>query len=242
LPSTIEIIGFYAFEGCDSLYSIVIPAGVKEIWSDAFRYSGLRDVIIPDTVTELGESTFCECRNLRSAFIPGSIKTIPKFCFHGCRSLSQITICEGVESIEDAAFRVCPSLKKLLLPEGMKKFGEVDTLEYSLINDLYVPSSLEEIVPFNRGNDSGYINLHVPFGMKTVAEKNIEDTKKSLEEHGYVFYEPSGIFEYAVVDNLIVEALDESKNTLTVKGLSNPYVSKDIVIPSSAFIKASTTE
>lgn len=237
MPSTIEFIGSEAFEGCESLYSIVIPIGVKEIWSHAFSYSGLREVIIPDTVTKLGKSAFCECRNLHSAFIPGSIKTIPEFCFHGCRSLSQITICEGVERIEDAAFRVCPSLKKLFLPEGMKKFGEVDTLEYSLINDLYVPSTLEDIVPYNRGDGSGYVNLHIPFGMKTIAEKDIEDTKKEFEEHGYYYDEPSELFEYAVIDNLIVEVLDGSKNTLTVKGLSNQYVSKDIVIPSSAHIK-----
>lgn len=237
IPSTIEFIGSEVFEGCESLNSIVIPFGVKGIGSHAFSYSGLREAIIPDTVLELGKYAFCECRYLHSALIPGSIKTIPEYCFHGCRSLSQITICEGVESIEDAAFRVCPSLKKLFLPEGMKKFGEVDTLEYSLITDLYVPSTLEAVVPFNRGCGSGYVNLHVPFGMKTVAEKYIEDTKKSLEEKGYRFDEPFEIFEYAVFDNLIVEVVDKSKNILAIKGFLNPYVLNDIVIPSSALIK-----
>lgn len=235
MPSTIECIGSEVFEGCESLYSIVIPIGVKEIWSDTFSYSGLREVIIPDTVTKLGKSAFCECRNLHSALIPGSIKTIPEFCFHGCRSLSQITICAGVECVEEYAFDVCPSLKKLLLPEGMKRFN--CSLESSFIDDIYVPSTLEDIVPYNRGLGSGYVNLHIPFGMKTIAEKYIEDTKKSLEEHGYDFEEPSVIFEYAVIDNLIVEVLDKSKNTLTVKGLLNPYVSNDIVIPTSALIK-----
>ena len=238
LPSTLESIGSEVFEGCDNLYSIFIPTGVKEIWSHAFSYSGLREVVIPDTVTKLGESTFCECRNLHSALVPGSIKTIPEFCFHGCRSLSQITICEGVESIEEFAFDVCPSLKKLFLPEEMKIFG--CTLESSLINDLYVPSTLEDIVPYNRGYGSGYVNLHVPLGMKAAAEKCIEDDKNKFIEvygHCYDYNEPSEIFEYSVVDNLIVEVLDGSKNTLTVKGLLNPYASKDIVIPSSALIK-----
>lgn len=237
MPSTIEFIGSKAFEGCESLYSIAIPVGVKGIGSAAFSYSGLREVVIPDTVEELGESAFLECRHLHSTLVPGSIKTIPEFCFGDCRSLSQITICEGIESIEDAAFSACPSLKKLFLPEGMKRFGKVDTLEYSLINDLYVPSTLEDIVPYNRGDGSGYVNLHIPFGMKTIAEKDIEDSKKEFEEHGDYYDEPSELFEYAVIDNLIVEVLDGSKNTLTVKGLSNQYVSKDIVIPSSAHIK-----
>ncbi len=240
MPSTIEIIESIeskAFEGCDSLYSIVIPTGVKEIRSDAFRHSGLREVIIPDTVTKLGESAFCECRNLHSALISGSIKTIPEFCFHGCRSLKQITICEGVERIEDWAFGVCPSLKKLFLPKGMKKFEDTFTLEKTLIHDLYVPSTLEKIVPFNIGDGSGYVNLHVPFGMKTTAEKYIEDKKKRLEEDGYDYNEPLEIIEYAVIDNLIVEVLDKSENTLTIKGLSNPYASHDILIPSSAYIK-----
>ena len=234
MPSTIEYIGSEVFEGCESLYSIVIPVGVKRIGNEAFYYCGLREAIIPDTVTELGEYAFCGCRNLHSALIPGSIKTIPNHCFHGCRSLSQITICEGVESIEDA-FMECPSLKKLFLPEGMKKFG--CTLQSSLINDLYVPSTLENIVPFNRGYGSGYVNLHIPFGMKMIAEKYIEDTKKRFEESGYDFDEPFEIYEYTIIDNLIVEVLDKSKNTLVIKGLLNLYVPNDIVIPSSALIK-----
>lgn len=233
LPSGIKELSRKLFHGCDSLYSINIPNGVKGIGDYAFSYSGLREVIIPDTVTKLGTSAFCECRNLHSVFIPGSIKTIPDYCFYGCRSLSQITICEGVERIEEDAFDVCPSLKKLFLPEGMREFG--CTLESSLINDLYVPSTLEGIVPDSGG--FGYVNLHVPFDMKTIAEKYIEDTKKFLEELGHFFYEPNEIFEYAVIDNLILEVLDKSKNTLTVKGLLNPYASNDIIIPSSTRIK-----
>ena len=241
LPSTLEIICSEVFVGCENLYSIVIPNGVKSISDNAFSYSGLREVIIPDTVTWLGESAFCECRNLFSALIPGSIKKIPESCFDGCRSLSQIIICEGVESIEDTAFRVCPSLKRLFLPEGMKKFGETFTLEYTLINDIYIPSTLEDIVPFNLGGkDSGYVNLHVPFGMKTTAEEYMENTIKELEGSGGFLYRPFGIFEYAVIDNLIVEVLDNSKNTLVVKGLVNPYVNKNIVIPSSVLIKGSS--
>ena len=241
IPPNIEYIGSEVFEGCESLYSINIPNGVKGIGDDAFSYSGLREVIIPDTVTKLGKSAFRECRNLHSVFIPGSIKTIPELCFYGCRLLSQIIIREGVENIEDGVFRVCPSLKKLFLPEGVKKFGEGFTLEYSLVNDLYVPSTLEDIVPYIPKDGSGYVNLHVPFGMKTIAEKYIEDTKKRLEEDRevgiYDLNEPSEIFEYAVIDNLIVEVLDESKNTLSIKGLLNPYACHDILIPCSVHIK-----
>ena len=237
IPSTIEFIKNEVFKGCESLYSIILPLGVKGIGNNAFSYSGLHKVIIPDTVTELGESAFYNCRNLHTALVPGSIKTIPEFCFDNCRSLSQITICEGVESIEDYAFSVCLSLKKLFLPEGINKIETIHILANTFIKDLYVPSTLKDIVPYNRDYGSGYYaNLHIPLGMRTVAEQYIEDTKKFCEEHRYGFNEPNELFEYAVIDNLIVEILDKSNNTLTIGGLINPYASNDIVIPSSALI------
>ena len=108
-----------------------------------------------------------------------------------------------------------------------KTKGIVNTLTIDqIINNPDLYSAFEE-----------YVNLHVPFDMKTIAEKYIENTKKSLEEHGYYFDEPNEIFEYAVIDNLILEVLDKSKNTLTVKGLLNPYASSDIVIPSFTLFK-----
>ncbi len=50
--------GSYAFSGCDDLKSVRIEEGVKLISRSMFSRSGLRRVIIPASVTEIGEHAF----------------------------------------------------------------------------------------------------------------------------------------------------------------------------------------
>ncbi len=50
--------GSYAFCGCDELESVRIEAGVKTISHSMFAVSGLKTVIIPASVTEIGQDAF----------------------------------------------------------------------------------------------------------------------------------------------------------------------------------------
>ena len=59
----------------------VIPEGVIEIGDYAFHNkSNLNSVVIPNTVTTIGES-FQHCSNLKQIYIPSSVKTINTNCF-----------------------------------------------------------------------------------------------------------------------------------------------------------------
>ena len=50
IPSTVEVIGIYAFEGCSSLKKITLPSSLKEIGYCAFSdCSSLRSVTFKDT-------------------------------------------------------------------------------------------------------------------------------------------------------------------------------------------------
>ena len=96
IPSTINRMP--SFEGCTSLTNVVIPDSITEIGSTKFQDCiGLTSVIIPNGVTEIGSSAFNNCTSLESIIIPASITTLYSSIFCNCTSLSNIAFAGTVE-------------------------------------------------------------------------------------------------------------------------------------------------
>ena len=64
LPAAVTSIDYCAFFGCSSLTAVELPLGLLEIGSYAFRSTGLDEVIIPQSVTHLGDGAFRDCEDL----------------------------------------------------------------------------------------------------------------------------------------------------------------------------------
>ena len=70
-------------------------------------------VVIPDSVTSIGNYAFFRCTGLTSITIPDGLTSIGGGAFSGCTGLTSITIPNGVTSIGSSAFFGCSSLKKV---------------------------------------------------------------------------------------------------------------------------------
>lgn len=97
---------------------LVIPATINGLpvtridWA-AFLITnptGLTSVVIPSSVTSIGDSAFYTCTNLASVTIPNSVKSIETGAFGDCTSLTNVTIPASVTSIGQDAFVQCTSL------------------------------------------------------------------------------------------------------------------------------------
>ena len=96
--------------------SLVIPYEIngKKITSiehDAFFYTLLTSIIIPNSVTSIGEYAFDTCSSLTSINISNSITSIAPGVLSACSSLTSIDIPNSVTSIGNDAFRGCTNLK-----------------------------------------------------------------------------------------------------------------------------------
>ena len=126
LPDSVTCIGDGAFFFCESLTSIVIPNRVTSIGNNSFWCcKSLTNIAIPDSVTSIGDYAFSSCRSLSDIVIPDSVTSIGEMAFSGCCSLTDIVIPDSVTSIGDSAFEGCSSLNSLVLPEGVISIGEM---------------------------------------------------------------------------------------------------------------------
>ena len=90
---TVAGIGSSAFEKCSNLKEIIIPEGVTNIESFAFEScSNLTSVKIPDTVTNIGSYAFSECSSLKEIIIPEKVENIGNASFSNCSNLTKIEV------------------------------------------------------------------------------------------------------------------------------------------------------
>ena len=91
--------------------SITLKEGTLGITCCAFRYcSGLTSIVIPNSVTRIGEEAFNGCDGLTSIVIPNSVTRIGDDAFRRCTGLTSIVIGNSVTSIGEYAFYNCTGL------------------------------------------------------------------------------------------------------------------------------------
>lgn len=128
---------------------------VTEISNNAFEDIGEREeftkVIIPSTVTKLGEAAFAGNKTLTSVeFEEGSaLKEIREECFAGCTALTALTIPAGTLSIAANAFYRCESLETLHLPASVKLLDSTATYGCSSLENITVDSENDNYTSLN---------------------------------------------------------------------------------------------
>ena len=183
IPESVISIGEYAFMGCDNLTKaefvniaslckmqfdgvyanpvlcthhlfvdgkeitdVVIPDSITSIGNYSFcGCNDLASVSIPESVTSIGDYAFSDCRGLTSVNIPETIKSIGNYAFSGCSSLISITIPRAITCIRDGTFSGCCDLTSATIPESVTSIGEYAFRDCSSLALITIPESVIEL-------------------------------------------------------------------------------------------------
>lgn len=148
-----KIICDWAFEGCTSLPSIVVPESVISIGESAFDgCTFLSSLVIPNRVVSIKGNLFCgwygELKCLSPYFIYENNVLFDKdkstiISFRDQDTTSYV-IPAGVTSIGDCAFEGCESLNSLVIPNSVTSIGE-SAFSFSSLSSLVIPDSITRI-------------------------------------------------------------------------------------------------
>lgn len=112
-------IGGQAFSYSD-LTSVIIPNSIVTIKTRAFYCcTSLTEICIPNSVTKIDREAFAGCSKLTSLIIPNSITKIERETFAGCSKVTSITIPNSVTCIGIKAFSFCSSLTEITIPSSV---------------------------------------------------------------------------------------------------------------------------
>ncbi|MBR3883604.1 MAG: leucine-rich repeat domain-containing protein [Bacteroidaceae bacterium] len=97
-----------AFQNCTNLKNVNLPNSITNIGEWAFaNCTNLVSIKLPEGIEEIGEMTFAHCSSLNKINIPSSVKTIGHSAFAGCTEITKIILPNKLETIDDWAFQDC---------------------------------------------------------------------------------------------------------------------------------------
>ena len=93
LPRGLTHIGATAFADCSNLTSITIPSTVISIGAEAFAWSGLERITLPESVQDIAEMAFVKCGKMTN-FVwrgtPSTLGNVYNHMFLGCNQLDTV--------------------------------------------------------------------------------------------------------------------------------------------------------
>lgn len=129
--------------------SIVIPKSVTSIGDDAFiDCYGLESVTIGDGVTNIGYEPFLGCNGLENVVIGNSVTSIGNYEFSSLQSLTNVEIGTNVSSIGSWAFATCWSLENITIPSSVTNIADYafyTTASSSKLNGIFFQGNAPSI-------------------------------------------------------------------------------------------------
>ena len=147
------------FGNCTSLKEIDFGTSVTRINDSALYNTGFETLVIPDTITFLGDHALANCKNLTELDLGDGMAIIMDSALQSCKALKKVTVGTGLYSIHRYAFKGCTAIEELHIPD-LETWCSVET-EYTesspifyaqrayiggvLVEDLVLPEHITSI-------------------------------------------------------------------------------------------------
>lgn len=147
LPAGISSIGARAFFGCSSLASLPSPASLTAIGPEAFAMSGLESVTLDSCkgLITIGNRAFARCIHLTSASLPAPAHDLGEGVFSGCEALLSVSLPASATTVPALTLNGAHNITSLTLPAGTDSIASLALAGMSGVTALTFPSTLRHI-------------------------------------------------------------------------------------------------
>jgi len=183
IPSSVTSIKSTAFMDCTKLASINVDvsnpkySSINGVLFDKaattlilYPPGGDTSYTIPNSVTSIGENSFCNCTALTSVVIPSSVTSIKYYAFDGCTSLISVKIPSSVTTIESGAFWSCEALTSIIIPSSVTSIQSYAFYKCTSLKSIDISSSISSIPSSTFGFCSSLESVIIPSSVNSIGE------------------------------------------------------------------------
>lgn len=208
---------------------IIITEGITEIRNKCGEegpflksggtYEKLKEIQLPNSITDLGDGCFANQTNLEIINIPNSITKIPDYAFYKCEKLNEIELPEGLKIIGYHAFSECNKLYYINFPQSLRiieqgAFYKCATLpEVKLYNIKYISGAWQ----------TGYGAFADCYNLKTI------DINGDIDQlYSYTFDACPNLTNVTLTDNIKYISKDVWRHSKKVVDEEKIFSSREI--------------
>ena len=160
--------------------NIILPQNLTKIEIACFEGAWIKQITIPDTVTEIEDNAFAFCQQLESITLPPGIQKISNRMLLGCISLTSITIPASVTDIASRAF-ASSGLTSITIPSTVTTLGSDAFYNCESLAHMDIQANVTEI-PEGFAEASGRTSVTLPDTVETIGNSAFASTRANLTE------------------------------------------------------------
>lgn len=164
------------FYKCCSIESIVLPKYIRELGIGAFfRCVSMKEVIIPDEVTDIQHTVFGVCASLETINLPSQLKTMGNYVFTYCEKLQEVVIPDGVTKINKRTFDQTPNMKKLTLPKNLQELSIEAFFGANGLEEIQIPEGITMLPEGSFGFCEALNKVELPASITKIDKNAFQD-------------------------------------------------------------------
>jgi len=200
------------FHGNDVIKEFVVPEGITRLGEQFFREcASLESVVIHDGISCIGNYAFQECGKLTSVVIPDTVTVIENGAFFDCLGLTSIELPDSITQMGEYVFWDCNHLEHINIPKGVRIIEREMFNFCSKLESIEIPDNIREISD-RAFSCSGLKSIVIPNGVTYIGS--------------YAFYECFSLERVEIPDSVREIGDDAFESCRKLKSIKIPYKCK----------------